>query len=409
MSIPRVLFLTSNSSLADGISRHILNICSYLAPQKEKVEVAVCITHFRGDLSDALEKNGIKVYHLEAPNGHSFKIISRFRQVIDDFRPTVFHAHIMSRFVRISIALHCPKIPVITTIHGIPDPPSPPKSILAKAKAALKGVVSKLDRLLLNLLFRINSAHFLYISTACMNQRMVKGKPGEVLFNPIQIPETDINVLFQHKVRTRESILAILHKEYGYEGSDDVKIIGFVGRLDKVKDLPSFLQVCNLIHQNHPDALFVIVGCGPDESLKTSADATALGKQLIWTGYRTDARDFISAFDVLLMTSYREGMPTVVLEALSLGTIVVSFLALGGMEDIYSLSNALHKTTCLFVNPRDCKEMSSIITQFLWKNDNKTDLFASCINNSLQLLQSHFAIEKICGRLIELYQQLTVD
>ena len=85
MSIPRVLFLTSNSSLADGISRHILNICSYLATQKEKVEVAVCITHFRGDLSDALEKNGIKVYHLEAPNGHSLKIISHFNQVIDDF------------------------------------------------------------------------------------------------------------------------------------------------------------------------------------------------------------------------------------------------------------------------------------------------------------------------------------
>ena len=41
MSIPRVLFLTSNSSLADGISRHILNICSYLATQNYRIEPVV--------------------------------------------------------------------------------------------------------------------------------------------------------------------------------------------------------------------------------------------------------------------------------------------------------------------------------------------------------------------------------
>ena len=405
MSIPRVLFLTSNSSLADGISRHILNICSYLATQKEKVEVAVCITHFRGDLSDALEKNGIKVYHLEAPNGHSLKIISHFNQVIDDFRPTVFHAHIMSRFVRISIAIHCPKIPVITTIHGIPDPPSIPKSFFAKTKSTLKSVVSKLDRLLLNILFRINSAHYLYISTACMKQRMVKGKPGEVLFNPIQIPETDLSVLLKHKAETRKKILALLHQDYGYTGPDDVKIIGFVGRLDKVKDLPSFLRVCNLVHEKHPDALFVIVGCGPDESLKTSEDAVNLGKQLIWTGYRTDARDFISTFDVLLMTSYREGGPIVVLEAFIQGTLVASFDILGGMQDLIRLSAQYHKGVCLVAENRVCSQMAQNVNEMLWDNMD-IDTMRS---NAISLLQNHYSENIICGRLIELYQQIGID
>ncbi len=407
MSIPRILFLTSNSSLADGISRHILNICSYLATQKDKVEVAVCITHFHGDLSVALEKHGVKVYHLEAPNGHTFKIFKRFKKVIEEFKPTVFHAHIFSYFVHIAVSLYCPTIPIITTIHGIPDPPPLPKNLLEKVKSSLKSFFSKLNYLLLNSIFKVNSAHFLYISTACMKQRMVKGKPGEVLFNPIQIPETDLSVLLHHKAETRKRILALLHQQYGYEGPDDVKIIGFVGRLDKVKDLPSFLRVCNLIRANHPDTLFVIVGCGPDESLKTSEDAVNLGKQLIWTGYRTDARDFISTCNVLLMTSYREGMPTVVLEALSLGTLVVSFLSLGGLEDIDNLSKAMQKTTCLFVNHRDTTEMSKKLALSLWPSDNN-DVF-SCITNSLQLLKDYFAIEKICGRLIELYQQIGID
>ncbi|MBR4220528.1 MAG: glycosyltransferase family 4 protein [Victivallales bacterium] len=405
MSIPRVLFLTSNSSLADGISRHILNICSYLATQKDKVEVAVCITHFHGDLSKELETHGVKVYHLEAPNGHSFKIISRFKQVIDDFGPTVFHAHIMSRFVRISIALHCPKIPIIMTIHGIPDPPSPSIGILAKTKSAIKGVVSKLDRLLLSILFRTNSAHFLYISTACMKQRMVKGKPGEVLFNPIQIPETDLSVVLQNKAETRKRILALLHQEYGYAGSDDVKIIGFVGRLDKVKDLPSFLRVCNLVHDNHPDTLFVIVGCGPDESLKSSEDAVKLGKQLIWTGYRTDARDFISAFDVLLMTSYREGGPIVVLEAFIQGTLVSSFEILGGMQDLITLSAQYKNGVCTVAENRDCQTMAQNVNEMLWGNMD-TDIMRS---NAIMLLQNHYSENKICGRLIELYYQIRID
>ena len=101
----RILFTITNNSLADGIARHILNITSYFAQHPElKIEPAVCIVMPEGDLSRALRSAGVKVYLLNLPNGHSWKVIPKFHQVICDFKPDMIHAHVLALLERIYLA-----------------------------------------------------------------------------------------------------------------------------------------------------------------------------------------------------------------------------------------------------------------------------------------------------------------
>jgi glycosyltransferase involved in cell wall biosynthesis len=71
-----------------------------------------------------------------------------------------------------------------------------------------------------------------------------------------------------------------------------------------------------------PGAALVVVGDGPLradlESLAARSDA-----RIVFTGLRHDARAIIGAADIVLLTSRWEGLPLVVLEALSAGRPVV--------------------------------------------------------------------------------------
>jgi glycosyltransferase involved in cell wall biosynthesis len=95
-------------------------------------------------------------------------------------------------------------------------------------------------------------------------------------------------------------------------------IVGFVGRLSPEKNIPAILQCAKML----PDVSFVIVGDGPQKQpLEQMARDL---KNVYFTGARSDVEKFYAAFDLLVLPSVMEGMPLVILEAMSAGTPVVA-------------------------------------------------------------------------------------
>ena len=74
--------LTTNSSLMDGINRHILAIAPVLN-NYSGCEVAVCTIFPREELSDSLEKLGVKVYSLNANSGHDMSVFLSFVKIMN--------------------------------------------------------------------------------------------------------------------------------------------------------------------------------------------------------------------------------------------------------------------------------------------------------------------------------------
>ena len=115
----------------------------------------------------------------------------------------------------------------------------------------------------------------------------------------------------------------------------DAPIVGMVGRIVEQKEPTLFVQTARIIRQALPDARFVWIGDGPlREKMEAAArDAGLLGRNLVTTGCREDARELYAAFDVFLMTTAWEGMPYAVLEAMAASLPVVA-VNVPGMNEI---------------------------------------------------------------------------
>jgi glycosyltransferase involved in cell wall biosynthesis len=105
--------------------------------------------------------------------------------------------------------------------------------------------------------------------------------------------------------------------------SDSQFLIGLVGRLDPMKDHPTFLSAAALLAKERNDVRFVCVGGGPEpytQKMHKLAEDLGLGESLIWAGPRDDMPEVYNALDLLLLSSsYGEGFPNVVAEAMACG------------------------------------------------------------------------------------------
>ena len=103
--------------------------------------------------------------------------------------------------------------------------------------------------------------------------------------------------------------------------------IGFVGRLVDQKAphvlVESFARTCSVA----PDARLVIVGNGPlMQNLKDQGTQLGVLEKMIFCG-EIDARTVFAAFDIFAISSRKEGLPYVVLEALATGIPIVATMA----------------------------------------------------------------------------------
>lgn len=99
-----------------------------------------------------------------------------------------------------------------------------------------------------------------------------------------------------------------------------------VGRPSLEKDRPRAVRVLAEVRRQGLDAdLSLAGGVGPDRAvLNDTIASTGLAAHVHQLGQRSDARALMASADLLLLTSNREGLPGVVLEALSEGTPVVA-------------------------------------------------------------------------------------
>ena len=99
-------------------------------------------------------------------------------------------------------------------------------------------------------------------------------------------------------------------------------LVGLVGRLDPVKDHPTFLKAAVEVVRQASEVRFVCIGGGPAryrETLEVLSRELDLSNHLIWVGDQSDMRAAFNALDLLVLSSHGEGFPNVVGEAMACG------------------------------------------------------------------------------------------
>jgi glycosyltransferase involved in cell wall biosynthesis len=101
--------------------------------------------------------------------------------------------------------------------------------------------------------------------------------------------------------------------------------IGAIGRLSDEKGFDLLIEAVRRVLPEAPDLKLVIAGDGPRKAqLQEQIDQRHLGDSVRLLGFCHDVRPVLEALDLFVLSSRREGLPNVVLEALAAETPVLA-------------------------------------------------------------------------------------
>jgi len=118
--------------------------------------------------------------------------------------------------------------------------------------------------------------------------------------------------------RPSQEARSLIHKELGL--NKDTPLVGLVARFDLMKDHRTFLIAAQHLHKARPDVHFVLAGKNVDSQnaiLMKQISDLGLEKCVHLLGERIDIPFVTAALDVASCSSYSEGFPNVIGEAMA--------------------------------------------------------------------------------------------
>ena len=144
----------------------------------------------------------------------------------------------------------------------------------------------------------------------------------------------------------------------------DVPLIGTVGELSTVKNIPLAIEAVGLARRAVPHLRLALVGDGAlREALGRLATAHGLEDAVHFVGLRRDVPELLHGFDVYLCSSDYEGISLSILEAMAASRPVLA-TAVGGNSELVA-----EGVTGRLVPPRDADAMAAALIEMFRSPD----------------------------------------
>lgn len=138
------------------------------------------------------------------------------------------------------------------------------------------------------------------------------------------IPVSRVKVIYNPVITDDILALAKEAPDHPWFAAGQPPVILGVGRLSKAKDFPNLIRAFAAVRREQP-ARLMILGEGEERDALTSLIAElGLTEHVALPGFRENALAFMSRSAVFVLSSIREGLPTVLIEALAAGAAVVA-------------------------------------------------------------------------------------
>ena len=227
------------------------------------------------------------------------------------------------------------------------------------------------------------------------------GRNGQFQVVPLGL---DLNV-FENAATRRQ----IFRQELGL--TDDVILIGIVGRLTEIKDHEFFLRAVarfkELVNDSLAAVKFVVIGDGSLRSeLERLSVSLGLERDVIFSGNRRDPHNFYPALDIVALTSKNEGTPLTLIEAMANARPVIA-TSVGGVVDLLGepLPTKLSYRECtrgISVTPGDVDAFAAGLQQLVEGKELRTKV----AQNGYDFVRSNYAKERLLEDIKGLYAEL---
>lgn len=183
------------------------------------------------------------------------------------------------------------------------------------------------------------------------------------------------------------------------ENLNDTPVVTFAARLLFDKGLAEYIEAIRLLNKKGVVANYQIVG---DLDLGNNTSATEQDIEewkaipnLVVLGYQKDMSTVFRDSNVVVLPSYREGLPKVLIEAAACGRAVIT-------TDVPGCRDAIEENkTGLLVPVKDSKELANAIEKLVTDTELRVEMGIA----GRQLAEREFAIEKVIEQHLSIYQQ----
>jgi glycosyltransferase involved in cell wall biosynthesis len=332
----KILFLIRSLNYG-GQERQLVLLSKRLCERGH--DVVLAIFYAGGPLQQELVDSKVRIRALKKRGRWDvLRFLWKVSQVLCEERPDVIHGYLLEPNI---ISVLCkPLFPKMKVVWGVRSSNLDFKDYdwLMRLSCKLNVWLSRFpDRIIAN----SHAGHRHSVST---------GYPAEKI---VVIP----NGIDTERFRPDPNSRSRMRSEWGV--AEHEKLIGLVGRLDPMKDHPTFLEAAAMLAHKWPQVRFVCVGHGPDDylaRLQTLAVRLGLEGRVLWAGARQDMPAVHNALDIAVNSScYGEGLSNAVAEAMACGVPCVvtnigdSALVVGHVgevvppKDPVALKNAIEK------------------------------------------------------------------
>jgi glycosyltransferase involved in cell wall biosynthesis len=342
-----------------GAERLVVDLCNELS-KTEEVTLLV-IKDVKQFYASQLNSR-VHVVYAGFPIRHTIRQHLFVNQFIRGTKPDIVHYHSAARFsCLLSNVINRKRAKFYMTVHSDVE----------------NGYKKGLGGLQVRLANSLGHTRFITISDENMAQfkRIYPHYPVRKIMNGRALPQlTDNLSVVQDEVNS-------------YKTTDRTTVYIHVARFDPVKNQRMLITAFNQHVQNGADAILLVLGkgfdVGPGSELKGLAS-----QRVFFLGVKENVYDYLSCADAFCLSSFKEGMPMSIIEAVLSGLPIISTPVCGAIDVVKSglngfLAKDFSKTAFL-----------SALIQFEEAKD-LIKLNAFKIKDSNEYAISHCAIEYI--------------
>ncbi len=291
-----------------GAEKWILALANNLDRSEVNSELVVTKEWATHDLrlTEEFRSLGLEAHELPMKGRFDVRVIADLVKLIKERNIDVLHSHGYKSDILGLIAAKIAKIKCVSTPHGF----------------------EKLDDWKLNQFIKVGCWSMKYFDSVvplsielCNDVRKFNVPENKISYIRNGVDLTAIDFRLPSEARQKRA-------ETATPGASAAlpRTIGFIGQLIGRKNVPDILDVFDSIASDHPEIRLVFLGDGNARAdCEEYAGKLASSGQIEFLGFNNTPLEYLTTFDLFVMTSTLEGIPRCLMESMAMGVPVAAY------------------------------------------------------------------------------------
>ena len=333
----------------------------------------------KSELYERLEQERIETSVFEEQESNSLHLLKGIEKILSEHRPGIIHTHEYKSHILGTVAniMSRKKVPLVRTLHGRTKVPFGTRYLKSY-------LILQLDNLFLYYLTK----HIIAVSEELKEELTRNFRRANIYHvnNAVDVEEGS----------SEEDLY--IRKKFGICENDFWIVTS--ARLVAVKNIDLLIEAANLLNREEKNINFKVSVFGEGElreRLEQKVIKHSLEGKVFFHGHYSPIYPVFRSADVFTLTSFNEGLPMSLLEAMSAGAIPVC-TKVGGMAEVIE-----HGKSGFLVRPGDATELAEVL-RFIYQNRSGLDLIRQ---RAKERIRQEYSIEKNVKNLLKIYERIS--